>query len=135
MTPQSRSSTLIGTPTDDRRHPPWAAASPIAPDMSAKSTRAVWPVSNTSVVALCPPSGNWLPTGIVAAAPVLVHAPTTVTESRGSYRIESATSTPSSRPASAATAAKTFSGGAAWATSIATLRKAACSPAICRNPA
>jgi hypothetical protein len=92
-------------------------------------TRAVWPVRNTSVVALCPPSGHWLPTESGDAAPLLVHTPSTVTESPGSYRIESAASAPSSRPASAATAAKTSCGAAAWATSVATRRSAACSSA------
>ena len=46
-----------------------------------------------------------------------------------------ATSVASRRPASSVTAAKTASGGAAWATSVATRRKAACSPAIRRDSA
>src|SRR5207245_10724206 len=108
--PPSRPAPLTGTPSAARPPQPRVATSPITPDTSAKSVRAAWPVRNTSVVTLSPPSGNWLPTGVGAAAPVLVHDPTTVIASGGSYRIKTAASTPSSPPASAATAAKTSSG-------------------------
>ena len=66
-------------------------------------------------------------------APVLVHAPTIVAASSGSYRLMSVASAESSRPASAATAANTSSGGAARATSVATRRSAACSSANPRS--
>ena len=51
----------------------------------------------------------------------------------GSYRLMPVTSAASTRPASAATAANTSSGGAPRATSVATRRSAACSSANPRS--
>ena len=73
-----------------------------------------------------------MPTG-AGKAGVLVHAPTTVCAPSGSYRHMRAMSVPSTRPASAVTAANTCSGGAARATSVATRRSAACSSANPRS--
>ena len=53
----------------------------------------------------------------------------TVASPSGSYRHSIVDSHPISCPASAATAANTSAGGAAWATSVAIRRSAACSRA------
>ena len=78
----------------------------------------------------CPPGLIRTPTensGI--AVPALLHAPRTVTVPSGSYRDTVVRSVLGSRPASAATAANTFSGGAPLATRVATRRSAASSSA------
>ena len=82
-----------------------------------------------------PLSGSRPPTGTGGGAPVLVQVPTTSSVPSGSKRSKIARSAASRAPTSPATAAKTSCGGAAWATSTATRRNAACSPAIRRDSA
>ena len=74
-----------------------------------------------------------MPTGKCTGAPLRDQAPTTVIAPSGWYRLRVVKSTPSTRPASAVTAANTSSGGVPRATSVATRRSAACSSANPRS--
>jgi hypothetical protein len=125
ITPQTRPSTMIGVPTAERT-PPSRTATSIAPEASTEvSIRAGRQVRTTSEQRLLPSSFHRLPTGKTAAE--LPHAATKVTSPLGSQRLMSAQSTPSSRPTSCVIAAKTSSGAAPHATTVATRRNAACS--------
>ena len=133
MTPHSRLSTVIGAPTTEP-NPRSRAKSAGWPEASATwSMRAGRPVSNTSDTTFRPPRRTRVPTGKGMALPVLAHPPMAAAMPSGSYRLMPVTSAASTRPASAATAAKTSSGGAARATSVATRRSAACSSANSRS--
>jgi hypothetical protein len=133
MTPHSRPSTLIGTPTTERALQP-RAMSAVGPEASAKSSiRADRPVSHTCEITFRPPSGVRVPTGKGTAVPGLVHAPTAVCVPSASYRVMIATSGESTRPTSAVTVANTSSGAVARATRVAIRRSAACSSAKPRS--
>ena len=129
MTPHSRPSTLIGTPTAERAPQP-RAMSAKAPEASPKSSiRAGLPVWNTSVVMFRPPMRNRSPIADGHGMPALVHTPTIAAVPSVSYRLTLVKSAATTRPNSSATAANTFPGGAASATSVATRRSATCSSA------
>ena len=101
--------------------------------MSAWSVRAAWPVRNTSVVTLSPPRATGCRPGSARRHPR--RSTTHHLDRLGRRTASRPRSAPGSRAASAATAANTSSGRAAWATSVATRRSAACSSAIRRDSA
>ena len=127
LTPQTRPSTMIGTPTEDAMPRPRASSTngPVA-GISAAWNRVGRPVSRTARSSAS--SVRRSPTG--EGTVVSPHTASRVIVSSDSKRNSAVTSASTSRATSLLTAAKSSSCDTPRATSVATCRNAACSCAI-----
>ena len=132
MTPQSRPSTLTGTPTAEREPHSWPTSRDrargidgvIDPRRPARFENLRGRIPAPELAPIRPPAPR-------VARPCCSRRPTTVTASPAARTGPRPPGRrPSSRPTSSATAANTSSGAAPRPTSVATRRSAACSSAI-----